>query len=255
MKLIQAFLFRDIAIEKKYRFDYLLRLANAGFQLLIFYFIGRMIVTYDYFSFVLVGIVFSRFFQFWLGVFAENIRMEQYWGTAEILFLSPSNPLATVISSTAGKFILLLAELAVIILGGKYILGANLPLHHMMLFAPYLIFCCMVFAGLGLISAAFIVFYKRGDPVNMFVSVILDLLSGVYFPLTVFSAQVQAFAKYLPTTRMLNDWRQILSAGKFPGFEAVIIQALWGMFFLVAGIVCFNTAYRKARVKGELGSY
>jgi len=65
---------------------------NLLFQITIFYFLSRIIKGYDYFSFVLVGILFSRFFQFWIGVFSENIRMEQYWGTAENLFMSPSRP-------------------------------------------------------------------------------------------------------------------------------------------------------------------
>lgn len=254
MNLILAFATRDALIEKGYKFDYAGKAANLLFQITIFYFLGRIIKGYDYFSFVLVGLLFSRLFQFWLGVFAENIRMEQYWGTAESLFMSPSRPAALVISSASGKFLMLTVEIALFFAAGKYLLGASIPAAGALMFVPLFLFACLVFSGLGMVAAAFITLYKRGDPVNMFVPVMLDLLSGVYFPVAVLPERIRPVSAYLPTTQMLDAWRAALSGGPACG-KALMVLGIWAVLFWVLGILCFNYAFDKARVRGEIGTY
>lgn len=254
MKLIQAFLFRDVSIEKKYRFDYFARIVNAVFQIVIFFFIGR-IIQGDYFTFVLAGIMFSRFFGFWLGAFSENIRMEQYWGTAESIFLSPRNPAAVVLASVSGKLVFLLLELLAYFAAGKYILGAKFTLAGAVSFIPFFAFSCIVFSGLGLLSAGFILLYKRGDPVTMFVPLAVDLLSGVYFPLTVLPGKFKTLAQILPTTQVLDAWRGLLSGGAAPNPNMLIVLGAWALVFWTAGILFFRYAYDRSRMKGELGTY
>ena len=89
MNILWAFIFRDTAIERTYRFHLVLKLIGLVTQLIIFFFISRFLGNHGYFKFVFIGLVFSGFFQFWLNVFAENIRQEQYWGTIEHVFLVP----------------------------------------------------------------------------------------------------------------------------------------------------------------------
>jgi len=77
-------------------------------------------------GFVFVGLMFSAFFQFWLNVFAENIRQEQYWGTMERIFLCPRGPLSIITSSVSAKAVILLFEIAAMLLIGKIMFGPGL---------------------------------------------------------------------------------------------------------------------------------
>ena len=256
--IFTAFLLRDVSMERKYKFDYFAKIANAVFQIIIFYFLGRIINTPDYFTYVLAGIMFSRFFGFWLGAFSESIRMEQYWGTAESIFLSPRNPLAVIIASISGRFMFLLLELAAYFAAGTFVLGAKFSFSGAVSFIPFFIFSCVVFSGLGLLSAGFIILYKRGDPVGMFVPLAVDLLSGVYFPLSVLPEKVKAFSYLLPTTQALDIWRGLLTSGatgSMPNLEIFVIQVLWALVFWILGIVFFRFAFDRSRVRGELGTY
>ncbi|MHB9154823.1 MAG: ABC transporter permease, partial [Endomicrobiales bacterium] len=82
-----------------------------------------------------------------------------------------------------------------------------------------------------------------------------DLLSGVYFPLTVLPVSLRFFSLALPTTPALGLWRTIVLEGKAPLLSDVAIQCAWAVVLLAAGIASFHRAVRLVRIKGELGTY
>lgn len=241
-------------MERSYRFHFAVKSLAAFFQIAVFFFIGRLMGAPEYFPFVFVGLIFSRFVQFWLNIFAENIRQEQYWGTAEPVFLSPSSPLAVTLSSSAGKFLLLLLELAVYGVLGIVVFGIEINLRWLFLL-PLLAATAFTFAGFGLLSGSFIMYFKRGDPVNWLLSVTFDLLSGVYFPVAILPRWLRSFADLLPTTSALNIWRSILLSSSAPRTVDIMLQIAWATVLWVVGVVCFRKAFELIRSKGELGSY
>jgi ABC-2 type transport system permease protein len=253
MNLFFAFLFRDFAIERNYRFHLLIKAASAFFQFAIFYFLSRFLQQPDYFSFLFAGLLFSRFFQFWLNAFTENVRQEQYWGTAELIFLAPQPPLMVAFSSTAGKFALLVLELAVYALIGRFVFNAHFLLSPA--FVLLFLIDAAAFAGLGLLAGSFILYFKRGDPVNWLVAGSFDLLSGVYFPLSVLPKGLRLFSAVLPTTVALDEWRNLLLSGNALSLKAAGVQAVWAVALIAAGTAAFRVAFQATRRKGELGSY
>lgn len=254
INLIKAFIFRDLEIEKTYRFNLLIKSLGIFFQLSIFFFIAKLVVNPKYFSFVLIGLMFSRFYQFWLNVFVSTIRHEQYWGTAEILFLIPQKPLQTLFYSTSGKFFVLMLEMMFYLLLGKLVFGAEY-FFSLIKLMPFFIINSLTFAGLGLIAGSFIMYFKRGDPVNWLVVSAFDLISGVYFPLKVLPHQLRVISNMLPTTSSLNIWRNILLRNEFPATSDIFIQIIWGVVMIILGIFVFGKAFTLTKENGELGSY
>jgi ABC-2 type transport system permease protein len=254
--MIKAFISREFAVEKKYRFGFVVKTAGILFQLAIFFFIGRMVTDYAYFPFVFIGLVFSRFFQFWMNVFSENIRMEQYWGTAETLFLSPSRPVNVALISASGKFLFLLFELALYAAAGAAVFHLHVPPPAVVAgMLPFIIIQSVLFAGLGLAAAAFVLYLKRGDPVGFLVTSAFDLLSGVYFPAEFLPRPLRTLSALLPTTVSLDAWRALLLGGAMPSASSASAQVLWALAAAAIGVLCFNFAFKKVRRDGELGSY
>lgn len=254
MRVIYAFLLRDLQIERSYRFNILTKSIVIFFQLAAFYFISKFLIKPEYFSYVFIGLMFSKFFQFWLNVFSDNISQEQYWGTAEPLFLSPVSPFFVMLGSISGKLLVLIFELFAYILFGVVVFRAQF------LFAwPQMILLGLInafaFAGLGLISGSFIMYFKRGDLANWVMSSSLDLLSGVYFPLAILPESIRLFAKILPTTSALSLWRDALSTNLYPSFGRILVQMSWAVTLVLLGFMCFNKAFNNTRKKGELGNY
>jgi len=254
INLLSAFLLRDTAIEKNYRFHFAVKVFDIVFQLSIFYFLSRLMPGQDYFSFILAGLMFSRFFQFWLNVFAQNIRQEQYWGTAELLFLSPRPPLLVLFSSSGGKFLLLAVELLFYTLIGKYLFHAAFSFSVAGLI-PVLLLTTLMFAGIGLVSGSFIMYFKRGDPANWLIATSFDVLSGVYFPLTLMPRWLQAVSALLPTTAALGAWRQAVLYHSLPSAGQMLVLSAWAAGFLLLGFFSFQAAVWHTKIKGELGSY
>jgi ABC-2 type transport system permease protein len=254
MNMFLAFVSRDFSIERTYRFHLAIKLASVAMQLAIFFFISRFLEKPEYFVFVFIGIMFSSFFQFWLNVFAENIRQEQYWGTMEPVFLCPKPPLRVILVSATGKFILLFAEIAFLILAGKIIFGAGLKFSAAG-FLPLFVINAVAFGGIGLLSGSFIMYFKRGDPVNWVMGAVFDLLSGVYFPISVLPDIAKNFSEKLPTTSALNLWRAVIINGELPNISQIIAQGAWAVILFGAGAWAFTIAFNRTRRKSELGNY
>ncbi len=254
ISLLRAFIMRDYAIERSYRFHLLMKAADILFQLGLFFFLSRLVSIQDYFPFVLVGLMFSRFFGFWINVFTQNIRQEQYWGTAELLFLSPHGPLGILLASAAGKLALLLLELAVYVLLGRFLFGVTFS-SGTLLAVPLLFINSIAFAGIGLFAGSFILYFKRGDPANWLVTSSFDLLSGVYFPLSVLPSSLQTLAWFLPTTSALALWRASFLSQSVPSFSQLAVQGAWALALGAAGLFALQLSVTLARKKGDLGSY
>jgi len=254
MNIILAFLLRDVSIEKTYRFHLALKLSGVAAQIAVFYFISRFLEKPQYFLYVFVGIMFSGFFQFWLNVFPENVRQEQYWGTFEPVFLSKNRPLAVILSSASGKFVLFVMEMTLLIAVGKFLFGSGFNL-SLAGFIPLFVLNSLAVGGIGLISGSFIMYFKRGDPVNWVLGASFDLLSGVYFPVAVLPSILKGFSQKLPTTSALDLWRGLLIEGKIPSPHQFAVQAAWALVLLAAGAWAFSAAFDKTRVKGDLGNY
>ena len=254
MNMFLAFLLRDLTIEKTYRFHLAAKLGGVALQLAVFFYLSRFLGKPDYFIFVYCGIMFSGFFQFWLNVFAENIRQEQYWGTLEPVFMAQGRPLAVILFSASGKAFLAVAELVLLLLLGKLFFGHVFVL-NLAGFLALAVINSLAFAGLGLLSGSFIMYFKRGDPVNWVVGAVFDLVSGVYFSVSVLPGTAAALAQKLPTTSALNLWRSAIVDGKMPEISQFFAQAAWAVVLLGAGVWAFSTAFNKTRMKGDLGNY
>ena len=105
-----AFLRRDWRLQLSYRFSFLLQFFGIFFNLLVFYFLSKLVgdsaAPYlepyggNYFAFVLIGLAFSGYFGVGLNSFSANLREAQTTGTLEAMLMTPTR-LSTVIMSSS----------------------------------------------------------------------------------------------------------------------------------------------------------
>jgi len=263
MRKALAFLKRDFLIETSYRLNFLLSLAGMVFSVAVFYFAGRIVdpsyvreTANDYFSFALVGMAMAMYLRTGLGSFAESVREEQMMGTLEAMMSTPTSLTTIILSSALWRFLLTsLSVLAYLLIGAAFgvsFAGANIP-------AALLLLALTVisYAALGIISASFIIVFKRGDPVNWVVSSLFILLGGVFFPYAVLPGWLRFFSRLLPVTWSLDGIRASL-------FKGAGFSSLWDEFLALAviaavlvplGLFLFALAVRHARRTGSLVKY
>jgi ABC-2 type transport system permease protein len=85
-----AFVKRDFRIESGYQASFIIRVVESIMLLVVFHFLGELITPRGsaslsryggrYFSFVIVGLAFARYFDLTLRMFSESIRLAQVTG-------------------------------------------------------------------------------------------------------------------------------------------------------------------------------
>jgi len=112
-------------------------------------------------------------------------------------------------------------------------------------------------SSIGIISAAFIMVFKQGNPLRILMSFGSYLLGGVVFPVSEFPGWLQKIAGVLPITHGLKGIRANLLTGG--GWAAVAPQLLALALFCVVlfplGLICFHKALAIARREGSLSHY
>jgi len=112
-------------------------------------------------------------------------------------------------------------------------------------------------AGLGILSASFILYFKRGDPVNFFLSSLTTLFGNVFFPAAQLPETVQWVSSFLPITWSLRVVRGALLRGQTVGDlrgELLRLTVLTAVL-LPAGLYFSRIAIRRAKREGSLVQY
>jgi ABC-2 type transport system permease protein len=115
----------------------------------------------------------------------------------------------------------------------------------------------MAFSGIGLISAAFIIVFKQGSPVNWVVSLGSGLLGGVFYPVSVLPGWLTPISALLPITHALEAMRHLLlnGASLLAVSDSILILTLFAAVLFPMGLLAFGYGLRIARREGSLIHY
>ncbi len=232
-------------------FFFLARLVGPG--------MGNRLAPYggDFFAFVLIGVAFSDYLYVSLDAFSSQIRAAQMEGTLEALLVTPTSVPTILLSSSLYSFTL--SSIRVVAYLGFGALFFGLPLHLASAPAFLLILGITVaaFSGIGLLSAAFIIVFKQGSPINALIGVASGLLGGVYYPVTILPSWLKPFANLLPITHALEAMRQVLLNGATLSAVRgeVLILTLFAAILLPMGLLSMGYGFKVARCEGSLIHY
>jgi ABC-2 type transport system permease protein len=110
--------------------------------------------------------------------------------------------------------------------------------------------------AVGTFAAAFIVLFKRGEPVVMLYSLAASVLGGALFPTSVLPSYIRWMSYLVPHFYVITAERQLLMVNPpaEPLSLPVAVAALAGfsIFLLAAGLFIFDRSLRLARRLGIL---
>jgi ABC-2 type transport system permease protein len=264
---VPAFMRRDFLVMLSYRAAFAGDLFYIGIQAVMFGFVAELIdtsklptyngVPASYFDFVMIGVVITTVCTVLLQRVAMAVRQEQMIGTLEALLVTPTSATTVQVGSVAFDLIfvpirmaLLLAAVA-LTLGLGYQLSGVLP--SLVLLAGLVPFVW----GLGLMTAAAIVTFRRGTgPLGVIMSV-LGLASGAFFPLTLLPDWLARLAEGNPVAIVMEATRGALIGGT--GWDGIagdlLILVPVSCAALFAGVTAFRAALAREHRRGTLGLY
>jgi len=264
---IWAFLKKDFLVESSYKLSFLFNIFGVLVSILSYFYIdklfGQKMVGHlaefgvNYFSYVLLSMAFFSYIGVGLGSFSSRIYSEQMQGTLEAILMTPAK-LATILSSMAlWNLAFATLDMAIYIALGIFLFKINFTNLNILSTLMILILTITSFSSLGILSASFIMVFKRGNPVGWIIGSLEGLLGGVYFPITVLPGWLQLLAKFFPITYAIRA----IELSVYQGYSLMQLRKEIGFLLAFSFLLLplsfstFKYCLNQARKNGSLGQY
>ena len=262
-----AFIRRDFRIESGYKTNFLMRVVESIMILVFFYFLSGLITSRSsgmlnqfggrYFPFAMIGLAFARYFDLTLRMFSDSIRLAQVTGCLEAMLSSQTNCVTVVLLSSLYGLISGAVQLCVILVAGVFIFGVDLSQMNVAATLLVVIVSITIFAAFGVLSAAAIVWLKKGDPITWILGGAGSIIGGAYFTIDVMPASVQKLSLLIPIRYSLDALRLTM----LKGYSLVMVAKPLGTLTVIAAVLLpaslalFAATIRKGRKEGTLMQY
>jgi ABC-2 type transport system permease protein len=260
-----ALLFRrDFAVARSYRAAFAIEIFQALFGSASFYFLSRFVQSptlekalphgTNYFSFALVGIAFFDYLSVALVTFDGSLQEARQNGTLENLLVTQTSLPVILAGSSLYPFALMSLRTAIYIGWGAVLFGFPLQGANWLGAALVLGASVLAFSGLGILSASYLLIFKRGNPVNWAILGLSSVVGGMMYPISVLPLWLRYAARLTPVTYSLEGMRAAI-LGHAPTRELLPPIAgllLFALVLLPVSFAIFSWALRRTKITGTL---
>jgi ABC-2 type transport system permease protein len=264
---LPAFVRRDFLVMWSYRLAFFADWVNLIIQVTIFYFVGRLVDASQlpsygdgrstYIEFVSVGIALTSLLQLALAQVVTSMNSERMMGTLEALMVTPTSP------STVQLGLVMYEAIYVPIRTSLFLVAIALMFDvsfHASGFAFMLLILAVlmpVIWGLGVLTAAANLTYRRSASAVGLGMTVLTVASGAYFPVGLLPGWMRPLVEANPIAIALEATRQTVVGGA--GLDEVLPAVLklipMAIVSLALGFLAFRAALERERRSGNLGLY
>ncbi|MBI4834314.1 MAG: ABC transporter permease [Planctomycetes bacterium] len=267
MRKIRAYIKKSALNLVSYRFAFALSIFAPIISVVIFFFIDKLFGSQiaphlapfgiNYFSYVLVGIMAGGFLGGTISALAAQLNDEQMMGTFEALISTPTGIYTIMIAMMSWNFILSIFNIFIYVIAGIFIFGVDFGNINLVSTAVILLISIISFNALGMLSASFIIAFKRGDPVSYLMNIGMEVLGGVFFPITVLPEWVRIFSYIFPITYSIRSLEKAVYQGAALAilWQDVLILLCISLALIPIASIAIKASLSYARRKGTLVQY
>ena len=264
---ILAFMWRDWQTQRSYRLAY--GLQSVGFIVPIagLYFMSRVFNSVDivaieryggnYLTFTMTGMLVLLYSGLALRSFTKSLGAAQANGSLEVLLLTRTNLPTIMLGWAAYPFmrstIMMVGYLAI----GLWVIGFTFDTVNPISTFVVVLLMVIVMGSVGLLSAAFMLVFKQGNPLVGLFILTGTLLAGTVYPVSVLPQSLQLLGKFFPQVHALEAVRLAMLrnysvADLAPELGVLLI---YSAVLIPLAIYVFRLALHRARVEGSLAHY
>jgi ABC-2 type transport system permease protein len=261
---VWLFFWRDLTIARTYRTVFVLEAIEALFGAAMFYYVARFVDTPElqralpqggsYFAFSLVGFVFLDYLNAALDTFDRSLEDARDSGTLEHLLVTQTSLPVFVVGSAIYPFAATTLRIAIYVAWATLLFG--FPVHAANWFAVFsvLLVALLAFSGLGILSASYLLIFKRGNPAKWFFLGISGVAGGMLFPVNILPDWLQLVAHLNPVTYALEAMRAALLGGATLAaiWPPLTILLLFAAVLLPISMGVFAWTLRRTKITGTL---
>jgi len=259
-----VFFQRDLRIASTYRSPFVLEAVEALFGAATFYYVARFVDSpalrdalpqgKTYFAYSLIGFVFFDYLNVALDTFDRSLIEARDSGTLEPLLATQVSLPVMLVGSAFYPFVATTVRIAVYLGWAAAFFGFPLRAANWPAVAAVLLLTLLAFSGLGVLSASYLLLFKRGNPGKWLILGVSGITGGMLFPVDILPAWLQVVAHLNPVTYALDAMRAALLDGT--GIAAIFPQLLLLLAFAAVLIpfstLVFSWALRRTKVTGTL---
>ena len=264
LRELWIFFWRDLCIARTYRTVFVLEAVEALFGVAMFFYIARFVDSPQlqhtlpqsggYFAFSLIGFVFLDYLNAAMNTFENSLVEARDSGTLEHLLVTQT-PLPIILAGSAiYPFVASTLRIVVYLAWGAAVFGFPLRDANWAAVVAVLIATLFAFSGLGILSASYLLLFKRGNPAKWFLLGVSSVAGGMLFPVSVLPDWLQFVARLNPVTYALDAMRAALLGGA--GLQAVgrplLVLCAFAVVLLPLSMGVFAWSLRRTKATGTL---
>jgi ABC-2 type transport system permease protein len=264
LRQMWLFFWRDLTIARTYRTVFVVEIVEALFGAATFYFVARFVDSPElrqalpqagsYFAYSLVGFVFLDYLNAALDSFDHSLQEARDSGTLEHLLVTETSLPVFMAGSVLYPFLATTLRIAVYFLWSAALFGFPLGNANWLAVFAVLLAALLAFSGLGVLSASYLLLFKRGNPAKWFILGITSIIGGSLFPVRILPEWLQVVARWNPVTYALDAMRAALLTGRSIAaiWRPLAMLLLFAVVLLPLSMAVFAWAVRRTKVTGTL---
>lgn len=264
LRQVWLFFWRDVSIARTYRTVFVLEAIEALFGAAAFYYVARFVDSPElqralpqggsYFEFSLVGFVFLDYLNAALDAFDRSLQEARDSGTLEHLLVTQTSLPVFVAGSAIYPFAATMVRIAIYVAWAAMLF--RFPLHsaNWLAVLAVLMAALLAFSGLGILSASYLLIFKRGNPAKWLFLGISSVAGGMLFPVSILPDWLQWVARLNPVTYALEAMRSALlgGAGVEEIWKLLVTLLVFAVVLLPVSMSAFAWSLRRTKITGTL---
>ena len=258
------YFWRDLMVARTYRTPFIMDAIQALFGATMFFYAARFVdspqlrgalpQSGSYFAFALVGWVFFDYLGVAMDTFDQSLMEARDSGTLEHLLVSQTSLPLMLAGSAIYPFLITTLRIAIYLIWGALLFDFPLGAANWIGVVVVLAASLLSFSGLGILSASYLLLFKRGNPAKWLLIGLWGIAGGMLFPVTILPDWLQIVAKLNPMTHALNAMRAALLGGaRMPRLlPAIELLLLFAIILLPMSMLVFYWTLERTKITGTL---
>jgi ABC-2 type transport system permease protein len=216
---------------------------------------GQTVDTHFFVLYLLIGTTMWSYLSAVFDIVAETIAWERWEGTIEYTLMAPVSRFLHLVGTCCYAVTYAVVRAALMFAVVAVMFGIDLAHANVVTAVLVVAIGSLSVIGLAILAAVLpLLFTERGAQMTFVIHSSLLLISGVYAPVDVLPAGLQALSVISPMTYVLHGVRAGLLEGAPVAAVAVdlVVLVVMGVALVPAGLMIFGAAERYAKRTGRL---